>query len=125
MKKKKGKKRIHNGDAEKTLEIIIKECRKPPELTYKSLCVELKRDPDKNCRAVGQVCDKLDAVSVLAGVPLMALAFVRNEARDINPRAFCGFAKERFVAHALEYNFNQTDFDKMQRCLQEHSEIGN
>jgi hypothetical protein len=50
----------------------------PRLLTYQTAGQALGRDPVNNSRMVAQVCDLLDAVAALAGVPLLALVMVRE-----------------------------------------------
>jgi hypothetical protein len=50
--------------------------------------IEGRVPPRNHSRAVAQMCDLLDAAACLAGAPLLALVKVREEAGEINPKAW-------------------------------------
>src|SRR5690348_15275182 len=92
---------VQHRDAVQALEIIIKAYKEYRVLTYTELARLLgKENPSDYARAMGGVCDKLDAACCFAKVPQMPLAVVREEEGYVNRRAWFG-RKERGIAESL------------------------
>ncbi len=89
--------------------------------TYKSAAAALGRDPQRNSRAVAQMCGLLDAAAALAGVPLFALVRVRNVDGQINPKAFYQESEEfrhKIIERAQRHTFTDEYFAKIRRALE-------
>lgn len=108
-------------DARELLSIIelAVETHKPP-LTYKDVAKLLGRTPpEHHSRAVGQVCDLLDAAAALAGVPLLAFVKVLNQSGKINPKAWKEDAARRdaIIRRSLDHEFSKADFQAIYEAL--------
>jgi hypothetical protein len=99
------------------------------QLTYKGAAAALgRRPPEKYGRAIGQICDLLDASACLAGIPLLALVKVREESGEINQNAFLreyGVRRDAVINRSKNYIFTEADIEKVARALDDLSPRGN
>jgi hypothetical protein len=94
-------------------------------VSSKSLAKALGRNPDTDVKAVGQVCDKLDAVAALAGVPLLALSTVREETGRINHKAWCNPQRAKVIDYAVHHKSTPHEFDRMRKVLRSLNGVNN
>jgi hypothetical protein len=109
-------------EAVKLLQIIFEAAVARKHLTYITAAQALGR-PKTHTKAVGAVCDLLDAAAALADVPLFALVMVRGSqgAHDINPKAWGEDlkGKEKIIQRSKQHIFTKKDVDDISKALDE------
>ncbi len=89
-------------------------------LTYQTAAKELGL-PNKNARAIAQVCDLLDAAASLAKTPVLALVAVRAASGKINPKAWVkgtpAGVREAVIKRSLAHIFIDADFAAIDKAL--------
>jgi hypothetical protein len=121
---------IQHIEARRLLEFIWKAYEEGETLTYKVCADFLQRDPNKEGRVIGGICDLLDAAAIWAGRPLLALIVVRENDGHYNSRAWSGAdmplgGKAKIIAHSEKHRFNLADFHAIERALDDLSQYGN
>jgi hypothetical protein len=119
---------IQHAEAERLLDLLSGTVPKHNWLTYSSAAEALGRDPKKNARMVAQCCDLLDAAAVLAGVPLLALYWVREKSLEINAKAWKDIDPaewEAIIDLSARHSFVTDDFTAIRQALDELSGRGN
>ncbi|HEY5305836.1 MAG TPA: HNH endonuclease signature motif containing protein [Pseudolabrys sp.] len=89
-------------------------------LTYTTAAEALGRDPKTNSRMVAQCCDLLDAAAAMAGVPLLALFWVREKSGKINHKAWKDHGPEvrnAVIALSQRHTFTDADFAAIKEAL--------
>ena len=97
-------------------------------LTYTTAAEALGRDPRNNSRMVAQCCDLLDAAAALAGVPLLALFWVREKSGKINHKAWNDVGddlREAIISLSQRHTFTSADFTAIKRALKALAGRGN
>lgn len=108
---------LQHETARKALAIIgPRAMSRNPIRGYQTLAVELGRPATENHgRAIGQVCDLLDAAAALVRRPLMALWTVRSPSGEFNPKAFrkntIPGLRELILAEADGHTFTGADVE--------------
>ncbi|HEY3823135.1 MAG TPA: HNH endonuclease signature motif containing protein [Bryobacteraceae bacterium] len=120
---------IQNQDARKLLRIISSNWATGKTLTYQLAAALMERLPPRNhSRAIGQICNLLDAAACLAGVPLFALVAVRGESGEINPKAWkteSQFRRDAIIKRSLEHRFTEADFTAISNAIEDLGSRGN
>ena len=89
-------------------------------LTYTTAAEALGRDPKNNSRMVAQCCDLLDAAAAMAGVPLLALFWVREKSGKINHKAWKDIEpdlREAVISLSQRHAFTSADFIAIKQAL--------
>jgi len=88
---------------------------------------ELIGRPEKDARAVAQMCDLLDAAACLSGTPLLALVKVLAKSGEINPKAFKENVelRESILKKSLAYRFKKADYSAISLGLTKLENKGN
>jgi predicted HNH restriction endonuclease len=89
-------------------------------LTYTTAAEALGRDPKTNSRMVAQCCDLLDAAAAMAGVPLLALFWVREKSGKINHKAWKDRGSEvrdAIINLSQRHTFTEADFAAIKQAL--------
>ena len=97
-------------------------------LTYSTAAEALGRNPKNNSRMVAQCCDLLDAAAALAGVPLLALFWVREKSGKINHKAWKDIAphlREAVISLSQHHTFTNADFTAIKQALNALNGRGN
>ena len=116
--------KIHQREARRLLPILYRTARNGAILTYQSAARELGRDPNKNARTVGQICNLLDAAAVWANVPLLALFYVRDASLEINRKAFPRPLSNAIVEKARRHTFTEADVQAIKHALDDLGAMG-
>src|SRR5258708_3036098 len=112
--------------ARQLLRIIPSATCNGKTLTYRKAAVAMGRPPTHS-RAIAQMCDLLDAAACLAGVPLLALVKVREESKEINPKAWkeYGARRDAIINRSLSHRFRDADFEAISSGLNDLGGRGN
>lgn len=111
---------LQHAEAERLLEILAAAVPNHQVFTYTTAAEALGRDPKSNSRMVAQCCDLLDAAAALAGVPLLALFWVREKSGKINHKAWKDIepdSREAVILLSQRHSFNSSDFAAIKRAL--------
>jgi hypothetical protein len=107
-------------EAERLLEVLAATVSNHQMLTYTTAAEALGRDPKNNSRMVAQCCDLLDAAAALAGVPLLALFWVREKSGKINHKAWKDIEpdlREAVISLSQRHTFTSEDFAAIKQAL--------
>jgi len=120
---------VQHQTAKRLLKVIASAQRNGDTLTYTKAAKKVGRDPKKNARMIGGVCDLLDAAAAYAGIPLLALKIVRHESGDVNRAAFTGKSplskhRDAILNRSKRHQFTDSDFSAISRALEKLSDKG-
>jgi hypothetical protein len=116
--------RVQHADAARLLAVISDESVRRTPLTYKTAAGAIGRTHE---RAVGQMCDLLDAAAALAGVPLLALVRVKSASGQVNPKAWLGEGQSTRLAiikRSTEHAFTEDDLKGIAAALEQLKDKG-
>lgn len=117
---------LQHSEARRLLPILSRVAETSDILTYQSAARALGRDPKTNARTVAQMCDLLDAAAVLAGVPLLALFYVREVSLAVNRKALENFEwSDAIVEKSRRHTFTVYDIEAIRLSLDELRGMGN
>lgn len=114
-------------NAHKLLRLIQRE-GVSGQLTYQGVAKLLKRpNPQDHGRAIGSICDLIDAAACLAGVPALAIFAVKNTHGKINPLAWrkSPWKRKAILTRSKNHTFTAEDFAKIRSSLNRLYPLGN
>lgn len=119
---------IQHRDARKLLHFLAEAVAKNQIVTYREAAALLGRQPpEKYGRAVAQICDLLDAAAFLAGVPLLALVWVREQSTNVNSKPWKDDQELRkaILNRSRNHHFIPQDFEAILHGLDKLGNLGN